>query len=1110
MDRPAAVWMDQGGTFTDVVRMRADGTLEVEKHLSDRVDLAALGAGADDVRRGTTIATNALLERKGVPVLLVVTRGFGDLPWIGDGTRPDLFALRIERPPSLATQVLEIDGRIDADGKEIEPHVIPELPRGFESAAVVLVHGPLAPEIEDRIARALRDAGFAHVSVGHEVAPSRGFLERMHTTLADAALTPLLPRAPGLYLRSDGGLSRDDEFRGRDAVLSGPAGGVIATAQLARHAGLDQAFGLDMGGTSTDVCRVAGEPGRRDNIRIGGLSLRVPAVELDTIAAGGGSILRVRVGTYEVGPASAGADPGPAAYGRGGPATLTDVEAVLGRLPMFPSICGPDRDRPLDVAAARRALQALDPTRPVEAIAMGFREVAAETTARAVRRLAASLGIDPRAHGLVAFGGAGPAHACAIAERLGIGTVVVPFLAGAFSAVGIGAATRRAVVVAPVVRCDVARAVADAEARLPFAGSVTARLACRFVGTSTILEVALEDHENDFHRAHRERFGFDRAGEIEALEVRLTVEELSPVRALRIPPLARERIAVRAWFDGAYRDLQVGPMDEAHSVEGPALFFGNGTTVVVDRGWIADARAGFLLLRRAVERRTSLGTDFHPVHTAVFATRVAAIAEQMGERLQSLARSTSIRERRDFSCAVFDRDANLCANAPHVPVHLGAMGETVRRLAREQSLAAGEVWVTNDPYAGGSHLPDITVVRPVFAHGERIAFVACRGHHVDVGGITPGSMPPFSTRIEEEGFVLHAHRLVAGGVVIEPDLPTCREPAVVLADLLAQAAACEIGNERLSELEREVGPDAFAAQLDHLRDRARRAVLEALGPLAGHHVAEETLDDGTRLAVELEIASGHARIAIRGPAHGGNLNAPAAVARAAVLYVLRLLVKDDLPLNEGALEPLEIAIEPGGLFDPRPPRAVAGGNVETSQRLVDALLRAIGALAASQGTMNNLTVGTSRGAWYETIGGGAGAGPTFDGASAVQVHMTNTRATDVEELETRYPVRLERFARWRGSGGRGRHDGGDGIEKVWQFLEPADVSLLAGRRNAGAPGLAGGGAGRPGVDEHDLGRGFEKAPPRWRAEPGHRLRIRTPGGGGFGPPSDDPTSPSGK
>jgi 5-oxoprolinase (ATP-hydrolysing) len=724
--------------------------------------------------------------------------------------------------------------------------------------------------------------------------------------------------------------------------------------------------------------------------------------------------------------------------------------------------------------------------------------------ARAVRRLAASFGVDPGAHGLVAFGGAGPAHACGIAERLGIDTVVVPFLAGAFSAVGIGAAARRAAITAPVVGGDVARARSEARARLPFPGNVTERLALRFVGTSTVLEAELDDPIAAFHRAHRERFGFERDGEIEALEIRLTVEEAASHAPLRSPALPRGRYTVRAWFDGTWGDHVVAPMDDAHALAGPALLSGHGTTVVVDRGWTAESGDGFLRLTRAEPRATSLGRAFHPVHTAVFATRLTAIAEQMGERLQSLARSTSIRERRDFSCAVFDREGRLCASAPHVPVHLGAMGETVRRLASEQRLADGETWVTNDPYAGGSHLPDVTVIRPVFARGERIAFVACRGHHVDVGGATPGSMPPFSARIDEEGFVLPAHRLVAGGVLFEPGLPVCREPEVVRADLRAQASACELGHERVQTLEREVG-DAFAAQLDHLRERARRAVLSVLATLGGEHSAEEVFDDGTRLSVELRVDRERARIAIRGPAHRGNLNAPAAVARAAILYVLRLLVEQDLPLNEGALDPFEITLERDGLFDPRPPRAVAGGNVETSQRLVDALLRAVGALASSQGTMNNLTVGTSRGAWYETIGGGAGAGPTFDGASAVQVHMTNTRATDVEELETRFPVLLERFARWPGSGGAGRHPGGDGTEKVWRFLEAADVALLAGRRTAGAAGLEGGGAGAPGRDERDVGNGFEPAPAVWRAEPGQRLRIRTPGGGGFGA-----TSPSGR
>ena len=1112
--------MDQGGTFTDVVSLR-DGTLTVRKVLSDQADLLALGEGSA-TRRGTTVATNALLERQGAPTLLLTNRGLTDLSVIGDQTRPDLFDLNITRPPPLERAVVAVEGRIAADGTVLEPARVDAtvLARwradGVIAVAVVLLHGPLAPEEEKRIGAQCAAAGFETVVLGHEVAPSRGFLPRLRTALADAALSPLLPRAPGHYMRSDGGLAREDgagggTWRGRDAVLSGPAGGVIATAALCRQAEIPAAFGLDMGGTSADVCRVAGAPERVAAVTVGDWTLRTPAVRLDTVAAGGGSLLSMQGGVFAVGPRSAGSDPGPAAYGRGGPATVTDCEAVLGRLPDFPPVCGPARDAPLDLDAARQALAALSPDTPVEELAAGFQAIAAEHMAQAIHRLAAAMGVDPSGHALVAFGGAGPGHACAVAERLGVETILVPTLAGVFSAVGVGLACSRDESIAPVHGGDIDGAAAAAIAHLPLSGEISARLALRHVGTSELIEVPLPctDPVSAFMVAHQARFGFQRPDvAVEAVEVRVSVEGDDGGRLSDLPAPADTRAPqrVRAWFDG-WRVVPLCPAAAVTTLDGPALIQGAGTTIVLGADWRAVGEPGFLRLTRTRRPHRPAPLDFHPVHTAVFGARIQAIAERMGERLARLARSVSIRQRHDFSCAVFDADGQLVANAPHVPVHLGAMGVTVRDLIarRGDQLAAGQAWASNDPYAGGSHLPDITVIRPVLIDGTRLGFVAARGHHVDVGGIQPGSMPPHATHIDEEGLVLSQILISDGDRFLPPPLPGCRQPDAVCADLVAQIAACEAGASLLSDLAAEQSAPVVTAQLAHLLTQAGAVVAAHLPRLTGTHTATERLDDGTPLTVTLTVSGRHGHLTIDAPPHPGNLNAPRAVAVAALLYVFRCLVDTELPLSEGALRPLSLSVTPGGLLDPVHPAAVAGGNVETSQRLVDALLHALGAQAGSQGTMNNLTVGTPSGAFYETIGGGSGAGPGFEGAHAVQVHMTNTAATDVEELEAAFPVRLERWERRTGSGGAGQQRGGDGCVRQWQFLAPAQVALLAGRRVHGAPGLAGGEDGAPGRDERDVGNGWEPAPPTWEAKAGDRLRISTPGGGGFGAPSPGET-----
>lgn len=1146
------VWMDQGGTFTDVVRLRPDGQVELQKVLSDRVSLELCAAGAGGLRRGTTVATNALLERSGPPVLLVTTAGLEEVAALGDQTRPALFGLFTQRAAPLCAATLGLSARLGPDGALLSP-LEPEAARlgleaaraaGCTAAAVVLLHGPTRPALEREVGALCRAAGFTQVSLGHEISPSVGFLDRVQTTLADALTSPLLPRAPGLYLRSDGGLAEahDRGWSGAQAVLSGPAGGAVAAAAVAAEAGVGPAFGFDMGGTSTDVCRVSPGVERCAGVEVGGLRLAVPAVRLSTVAAGGGSLLRVENGVYTVGPQSAGARPGPACYGRGGPATLTDVEAMLGRLPGFPAVCGPEADAPLDLAAAERAVSALDPGKDPVEVAQGFQAVAHESLARAVRRFAAERGVDPAEHALVAFGGAGPGHACGVARRLGIRTVLVPELAGVLSAVGVGLSRRRATSTFPIreddVQFGVLAGVAALLAGAPAWGQPALRAALRYAGTEGAIPVAVTEGELEalrsgagpvealqaawaarFERAFAAEVGPAPAGaRVELVELRLEVEERgeaeSPLPRLHAAtggggPAAPRQVCAR--FGGLWRDVPCLPPGAVSELRGPAFILSVGCTIVVEDGWVAVREGGLLRLRDLRPSVPPLGAQLHPVHTAVFASRVGAVAEEMGGALVRLARSVSIRERHDFSCAIFDAAGMLAVNAPHVPVHLGAMGETVRALRAVAGgrLGPNQAWVTNDPLMGGSHLPDITVMAPVFVgEGPPVAFVACRGHHVDVGGKRPGSMAPDAACRDDEGLVLPIQLLAKDGVLLDVPLPGCRLPDEVRADLAAQVACCAAGVRGVARLIAGVGLEVFRAQLHHMQRAACWSTEALLARLQGEHSAVERLEDGGALSLRLRVAEGHAWVRVDGPPSAGSLNAPLSVLRAAVLYSLRCLAEGELPLNEGALTPVRLEVNPGGLLDPAPEAAVAGGNVETSQRLVDLLLRALGACAASQGTMNNLCIGfldeSAPGGHgptlYETIAGGGGAGPGGAGLHAVQVHMTNTRATDVEVLERRFPLRLLRWARRWGSGGAGASPGGDGTVKEWLLLAPAEVCLLAGRRAAGAPGLEGGGPGLPGVDLLDTGEGWRPAPPVWRAKAGDRLRVETPGGGGYGPP----------
>ena len=1102
-------FIDRGGTFTDVVTVADTGEVSIAKVPSDRAVIGALAAGADGVSGaltfGTTVATNALLTRSLTPTLLLVTRGFVDLPLIRDQTRPALFDADAVWPPPLAARVAEVGGRVDAEGREIEPLALDALPlEGIGAVAVVLINSHRNPSHERIVAEAVRAAAPGiHVTLGHEVVAEVGYLARMETALVDAAVTPVLraalvrDRVPdgALAMRSDGSLCPWRALRAPDAVLSGPAGGALAVAAVAAQAGFARAVGLDMGGTSTDVCRVdAGRPPRREGeVQVAGVHLSRPMIEVETIAAGGGSVLASDGLTLTVGPESAGADPGPACYGRGGPPTLTDAALLAGL--MDPGAFEPP----------------LDPGRvSLPGDAAEFLDVAREAMAAAVRRIATARGVDLADHALVAYGGAAGQHAAAVAERLGIGTVLVHPAASALSAWGQALARREerasVAVWAPLDGgLDALEAAwSTLAASLPVLAEVSRTAELRYAGTDHPLEVSGDDEAalaDAFRAEHQRRFGFDRPNQVvEIVNARVRVRAAAP------SPLA-----------GPVDDFGLG----GETVEGPRLLTIPTTSVHVPGGWTARVADGLLRLERTQTRGAAPSAPTHrtPHGIALWSGRFMAVATQAGEVLRRLARSVNIRERRDFSCAIFDGEGALVANAPHIPVHLGAMGETVRDLlARHPDVQPGQAWLTNDPAAGGSHLPDLTVVTAVVS-GDRRWFVACRGHHVDVGGLTPGSMPPRSRTLADEGLVFRQEPLLDGGALRSELTDTsgagllagCREPEVVRADLEAQIASNAAAARALTAL----GPPAVVdAWMAHLRAAAGEAVASVIASLPDGQARDSI--DGVPLAVSLrrEMTAGGARLVVdfagTGKPHKGNLNAPTAVVRAAVLYGLRCLVGREVPLNDGALSAVDIRVPTPSILSPPEGAAVVGGNVETSQRLVDLFLRAAGARAAGQGTMNNLTLGGEldgvRWSLYETLGGGGGASAAGPGISGRQVHMTNTRATDPEVIEARLPLRVRRFALRGGTGGAGAWPGGDGLIREIEVLAPARAALLATRRGAGAPGLNAG-AGVPGRQWICRGGVWEA----WEGDPialapGDRVRVETPGGGGWSP--EAPPSPA--
>ncbi len=1184
------VWIDRGGTFTDVVGLDPSGRLHTVKVLScdARYPDAAvegvrrlLGVAADEpvpvdrlsqVRLGTTVATNALLTRTGARTVLVTTAGFADALRIGDQSRPRLFDRHIVRADLLHERVIEAVERIGADGTVVRPldgaalgaALSRAVADGIEACAIAFVHGHRFPAHEAAAAAIARAAGFAQVSVSHEVSPLPRFVPRAETTVVDAYLSPVLqryvaavvaafPGVPVEFLQSNGGLAPAASFRGRDAVLSGPAGGVVAMARLAAAAGYRRAVGFDMGGTSTDVSHWAGELERAPETTVAGVRVRVPMVAVHTVAAGGGSVVTFDGARVRVGPDSAGADPGPACYGRGGPPTVTDANVVLGRIDpaWFPAVFGPDGDAPIDATASIAAFEQLavavsaatGVAHSAEEVAAGAVEIAVATMANALKRISVARGHDLQAAVLQCFGGAGGQHATAVADAVGIDEVLVHPLASVLSAYGIGLADRTSLTEAaldvPLDPDGLARAAVAARGLEAAAGPVARyvhRLHVRYAGTDTTVAVPWSppsghDVRAEFEDRYRRRFSFlhpDRgivieSVSLEAIEPGAASAEPSGPNPSPIPvrPDGRASLVI----DGVRRSVprhDRARLRPGAGIVGPAIVVAADSTTVVEPGWSASVTAdGSLCLQRTAPRPLRAEDErLDPVRLELFDNLFMAIAQQMGERLQATASSVNIAERLDFSCAVFDADGSLVANAPHMPVHLGSMGESVRAVIADigDDVRSGDAWVVNDPYRGGTHLPDVTVVSPVVldagpgASARPMAWVASRGHHGDIGGLTPGSMPPRSRTLADEGVLFDVVPLVRGGILDEVPVRErlrrgpypSRDPERNLADLRAQVAANTKGVEELGVAVARHGRAAVRAYLGYVQDQAADAVRRRLGTLSGGRCRLET-DDGDVIAVAVTVdaAAGRAVIDFAGtsPQSPGNANAPRAITRAAVLYVLRTLLDDDLSLNDGCLRPVSIVLPPGSLVDPAPPAAVVAGNVETSMVVTNALHLALGTLASSQCTMNNLTFGDATMQYYETIAGGSGAGNGFAGTDAVQTHMTNSRLTDVEILEQRYPVRVERFAIRRGSGGRGRWRGGDGVVRRIRFLAPMTVAILSNGRRVPAPGLAGGASGALGrtVIERVDGSVEELS---WRDErtvaAGDVVEVATPGGGGFG------------
>ena len=1193
-------WVDRGGTFTDLVARRPDGTLTAYKLLSEnpeRYPDAAIqgirdlmGIGQDEpipddridaVKMGTTVATNALLERKGDRTVLATTKGFRDQLRIGYQNRPNIFARRIELPELLYEQVVEIEERYTAEGEELAP-VDEDGARaalqgayddGIRSVAIVFMHGYRYHDHEKTVAEIAKQIGFTQISVSHDVSPLMKLVGRGDTTVVDAYVSPILRRYVDqvasklgdvrlMFMQSNGGLTDARFFQGKDSILSGPAGGIVGAARTAAMAGFTSLIGFDMGGTSTDVAHYDGEYERAFETLVAGVRMRAPMMRIHTVAAGGGSILHFDGSRYRVGPDSAGANPGPACYRRGGPLAVTDANVMVGKInpDFFPRVFGPDGDQPMDADVVRTKFEELsreiekqtgDRRSPVE-VADGFLKIAVENMANAIKQISVQRGYDVTDYTLNCFGGAGGQHACLVADSLGMRRVFVHPFAGVLSAYGMGLADQRVMRERAVeatlddgLIADLDAAFADMEkdggAEMERQGVALDRTHAvrkahlRYEGTDTALVVdygSKDDIVANFEVAHRQQFGFispEKSHIVEALSVELVgageVLEDPIVGDETESPAPEPLATVDMYSADATHATPIYDREQMHpgcTIDGPAILKEANATTVVEPGWRAEVtKHDHLVLTRvvALPKQVAIGTQADPVMLEVFNNLFMSIAEQMGGVLQNTSYSVNIKERLDFSCAIFDTAGDLVANAPHIPVHLGSMSESVKTVAREREgeMKRGDVYMLNTPYNGGTHLPDVTVITPVFEanRDEVLFFVASRGHHAEIGGITPGSVPPYSKHIDEEGVLLDNVQLVREGTLLVDEAealfaggkyPT-RNFHHNLGDLKAQIAANEKGVQELHRMVEHFSLDVVKAYMQHVQDNAEEAVRRVIDTLTDGSFEYET-DYGAIIKVVLSVdrKARTARIDFTGTSdqQPNNFNAPSAICVAATLYVFRTLVDDDIPLNAGCLKPLDIVIPEGCMLNPVYPAAVVAGNVETSQAITDALFGALGVMGAAQGTMNNFTFGNDRHQYYETICGGSGAGPDYDGVDGVHTNMTNTRLTDPEILEWRFPVILESFSLRQGSGGIGKHRGGNGVIRRVKFREAMTASILSGHREIPPYGMAGGGPGKVGRNYVERADGTVtplKGTDSTEVEAGDVIVIETPGGGGYGKPA---------
>jgi len=1189
-------WIDRGGTFTDIVAQRPDRTLVIHKLLSQSYRYAdaplqgirdVLGVASDQpipaeqiavVKMGTTVATNALLERGGERTVLVLTAGLRDALRIAYQNRPNIFARQIILPELLYEQVVEVEERLTAQGEVLTPLKLASAQAGLEAAyaagirscAVVLMHGYRYPQHESAIAAIARQIGYTQVSLSHQVSPLMKLVSRGDTTVVDAYLSPILRRyveqvaaqlgdTQLMFMQSHGGLTDAPQFQGKDSILSGPAGGIVGAVETSRQAGFSKIISFDMGGTSTDVAHYNGEYERTFETEVAGVRLRAPMMAIHTVAAGGGSILHFDGSRYRVGPDSAGANPGPACYRQNGPLTITDCNVRVGKVQpqFFPQVFGPEGNLPLDAAIVEQKFSTLateitvatDNTRSPEQVATGFLAIAVEKMASAIKKISLQRGYDVSTYTLCCFGGAGGQHACQIADALGMRQVLIHPYAGVLSAYGMGLADVRVLreqaveveltdAVMPQLQQTLQELTAEAEVELQRQGVTGAqqalsKLHLRYTGTDSPLVIAFRNIPSmlrDFEQAHQQRYGFvmERSLIVEAVAVEASAPTTAPVEPLSDrqnsqPPLPIATVRMYTaddWHDTPIFHRQA--LQPGDCIPGPSLILEATGTNVIEPHWQGTLTShNHLVLQRIqpLSRTAAIGTEVDPVMLEIFNHLFRAIAEQMGTILQNTSYSVNIKERLDFSCALFDRQGQLVANAPHIPVHLGSMGESVQAIiaTRKQTIQSGDVYMLNNPYNGGTHLPDITVITPVFEQqgSEVLFYVASRAHHADIGGITPGSMPPNSTTVEQEGVLIDNFQLVVQRQFQEQALLELltsgqypvRNPTQNVADLQAQIAANQRGVQELQRLVDQFGLATVQAYMDHVQDNAAESVRRVLDRFNDGQFTYR-MDQGSQIQVAITInhANRSAQIDFTGtsPQQPDNFNAPVAVCKAAVLYVFRTLVDDDIPLNAGCLQPLEINMPAGCMLNPRYPAAVVAGNVETSQAVTDALYGALGVMAASQGTMNNFTFGNGHYQYYETICGGSGAGPDFHGTDAVHTHMTNSRLTDPEVLEWRFPVLIESFVIRANSGGAGTHRGGNGVIRRLRFTEAMSAVILSGHRIVPPYGLAGGEPGAVGhnwVQRHDgvVEELSSKAAVEMNA--GDVFVIETPGGGGYGLPT---------